>query len=73
MWWARGELNHSTAASDLGRYAKSQVNGAVTHDPGLLRAVACCAVMPRGITTDLDVVEGDVRKPGQARQLPGRG
>ncbi|HEU5034971.1 MAG TPA: hypothetical protein VFT62_09480 [Mycobacteriales bacterium] len=26
-----------------------------------------------GITTDLDVVEGDVRKPGQARQLPGRG
>lgn len=29
--------------------------------------------MPRGITTDLDVVEGDMRKPGQARQLPGRG
>jgi len=56
-WWARGELNHSTAASYLGLYAKLQVSAVVRGHRRPFCAVLCRTVMPRGIT-----------RPGQDRR-----
>src|SRR3954449_317239 len=45
-WWARGELNHSTPASDLRRYRKAQVTGVVLGSLRTFAAVLSSLVMP---------------------------
>jgi hypothetical protein len=60
MWWARGELNHSTSTSYLGLYAKLQVGAVVLGRRRPFAAVPRRAVMPRGITDDLGVCEASV-------------
>jgi hypothetical protein len=52
-WWARGELNHSTAASYQGLYAKLQVSAVLLGGRCPFDAVVRRPVMPRGITDDL--------------------
>jgi hypothetical protein len=49
-WWARGELNHSTAASYLGLYPNPQVSAVVVGRRQSFGAVPRRAVMPGGIT-----------------------
>ena len=49
-----GELNHSTHASYLRRYANAQVTTVVASSRTPFRAVVRQPVMPRGITVDLD-------------------